>query len=129
MPAGHFADKHSFLACMVSEAAESAVMAQRNSSDLAINGDGTLKLIKGLQGLTTLEYHSKKLDIYSYVGCGVRGPDAGSSIHVCPSTSKNGGYVRLWIAAVPSNAGLQHRNRLRERRLLSWVSGVPQLYR
>ncbi len=32
-------------------------------------------LIKGLQGLATLEWHGKKLDVYSYVGCGVRGPD------------------------------------------------------
>ena len=37
-------------------------------SDLSINPDGTVHLIKDLQGLTTLEYHSKKLDVYSYVG-------------------------------------------------------------
>ena len=37
-------------------------------SDLAINPDGTIHLIKGLQGLETLEYHAKKFDIYSYVG-------------------------------------------------------------
>ena len=37
-------------------------------SDLAINGDGTLHLIKGYQGLTTLEYHGKKLDVYLYTG-------------------------------------------------------------
>jgi len=37
-------------------------------SDLAINPDGSVRLIKDLQGLTTLEYHGKKLDIYSYVG-------------------------------------------------------------
>jgi len=37
-------------------------------SDLSINGDGTLHLIKGLQGLETLEWHGKKLDLYSYVG-------------------------------------------------------------
>jgi hypothetical protein len=60
---------------MVSEAAESAVTVQRSLSDLAINGDGTLQLIKGLQGLATLEWHGKKLDVYSYVGSGVRGPD------------------------------------------------------
>jgi hypothetical protein len=37
-------------------------------SDLSINADGTLHLIKDVQGLTTLEWHGKKLDIYSYVG-------------------------------------------------------------
>ncbi len=37
-------------------------------SDLSINADGTLHLIKGYQGLTTLEYHSKKLDVYAYTG-------------------------------------------------------------
>jgi hypothetical protein len=37
-------------------------------SDLSINPDGTVHLIKDLQGLTALEWHSKKLDIYSYVG-------------------------------------------------------------
>jgi hypothetical protein len=37
-------------------------------SDLSINPDGTVHLIKNLQGLVTLEYHGKKLDVYSYVG-------------------------------------------------------------
>ncbi|MGA7559044.1 MAG: hypothetical protein WCF61_00410 [Terriglobales bacterium] len=37
-------------------------------SDLSINPNGTIHLIKGLQGLSTLEWHGKKLDIYSYVG-------------------------------------------------------------
>jgi hypothetical protein len=37
-------------------------------SDLSINPDGSIHLIKGLQGLETLEWHGKKLDIYSYVG-------------------------------------------------------------
>jgi hypothetical protein len=37
-------------------------------SDLAINPDGTVHLIKNLQGLTTLEYHGKKLDVYGYAG-------------------------------------------------------------
>jgi hypothetical protein len=37
-------------------------------SDLSINGDGTVHLIKGLQGLTTLEWHGKKLDVYLYAG-------------------------------------------------------------
>jgi len=37
-------------------------------SDLSINPNGTVHLIKDLQGLTTLEYHRKKFDLYSYVG-------------------------------------------------------------
>ena len=37
-------------------------------SDVSINADGTLHLIKGYQGLGTLEYHSKKLELYSYGG-------------------------------------------------------------
>ena len=37
-------------------------------SDVTINYDGTLRLIKNLQGLATLEWRGKKLDVYSYVG-------------------------------------------------------------
>jgi hypothetical protein len=37
-------------------------------SDLSINPNGTVHLIKNLQGLATLEWHGKKLDLYSYVG-------------------------------------------------------------
>src|SRR5579872_3520936 len=38
-------------------------------SDLSINGDGSLHVVKNLMGLTTLELHvSKKLDIYTYAG-------------------------------------------------------------
>jgi hypothetical protein len=37
-------------------------------SDLAINGNGTLHLIKNVQGLGTLEWHGKKLDVYLYTG-------------------------------------------------------------
>jgi len=37
-------------------------------SDLSITPDGTVHLIRGYQGLTTLEYHSKKLDVYAYTG-------------------------------------------------------------
>ncbi len=36
--------------------------------DVAVNGDGTLHLVKDLQGLATLEYHGKKLDLYTYGG-------------------------------------------------------------
>jgi hypothetical protein len=37
-------------------------------TDLSINGDGTLHLVKNLQGLGTLEWHGKKLDVYLYTG-------------------------------------------------------------
>jgi len=36
--------------------------------DLAIHADGTLHLIKDYQGLATLEWHGKKLDLYAYTG-------------------------------------------------------------
>ena len=37
-------------------------------SDLAIHADGTPDLIKNYQGLASLEWHGKKLDIYLYTG-------------------------------------------------------------
>jgi hypothetical protein len=37
-------------------------------SDLAIRANGTLDLIRGYQGLTSLEWHGKKLDVYLYTG-------------------------------------------------------------
>jgi hypothetical protein len=37
-------------------------------SDVSIHADGTIHMIKNLQGLSTLEWHGKKLDLYSYVG-------------------------------------------------------------
>jgi hypothetical protein len=37
-------------------------------SDLAIHADGSPDLIKNFQGLTTLEWHGKKLDVYLYTG-------------------------------------------------------------
>jgi hypothetical protein len=37
-------------------------------SDLSVHADGTLNLIRGYQGLGTLEWHGKKLDIYAYTG-------------------------------------------------------------
>ncbi|MGA7894841.1 MAG: hypothetical protein WCA49_16595, partial [Candidatus Sulfotelmatobacter sp.] len=37
-------------------------------SDVSINADGTVHPVKDLQGLATLEWHGKKLDVYSYVG-------------------------------------------------------------
>jgi hypothetical protein len=37
-------------------------------SDVSVNANGTIHPIKDLQGLATLEWHGKKLDVYSYVG-------------------------------------------------------------
>ncbi len=37
-------------------------------SDLAIQADGTVNLIRGYQGLTTIEWHGSKLDVYLYGG-------------------------------------------------------------
>ncbi|MGA7924994.1 MAG: hypothetical protein WCA20_03240 [Candidatus Sulfotelmatobacter sp.] len=37
-------------------------------SDVSIHANGTLNLIRGYQGLGTLEWHGKKLDLYSYAG-------------------------------------------------------------
>lgn len=37
-------------------------------ADASINPDGTVHLVKNLHGLGTLEWHGKKLDIYSYGG-------------------------------------------------------------
>lgn len=37
-------------------------------SDVSINADGSVHPIKNLLGLTTLEFHTKKLDIYGYGG-------------------------------------------------------------
>ncbi|MGA9981082.1 MAG: hypothetical protein WBQ08_20845 [Candidatus Sulfotelmatobacter sp.] len=37
-------------------------------ADASINADGTIHLIKNLQGLSTLELHLKKFDIYGYGG-------------------------------------------------------------
>jgi hypothetical protein len=37
-------------------------------SDLAIHANGTPDLIKNYQGLATLEWHGKKLDVYFYTG-------------------------------------------------------------
>jgi len=37
-------------------------------SDISIHANGKLDLIRDYQGLGTLEYHGKKLDVYSYAG-------------------------------------------------------------
>jgi hypothetical protein len=57
-------------------------------SDLSINPDGTIHLIKDLQGLTTLEYHGKKLDVYGYAGAEY----AGRTYGLDPISGKFVGY-------------------------------------
>ncbi len=37
-------------------------------SDATVNPDGSLELLKNLHGLSTLEWHGKKLDVYAYGG-------------------------------------------------------------
>jgi hypothetical protein len=37
-------------------------------ADLSIHANGTLNLIRGYQGLGSLEWHGKKLDLYAYAG-------------------------------------------------------------
>jgi hypothetical protein len=60
-------------------------------SDVAINGNGTLHLIKNFEGLGTLELHTKRLDIYNYVGVEY----AGRAVSFDPlqATGKTGGQV------------------------------------
>ena len=57
-------------------------------SDLSINGNGTVHLIKGLQGLGTLEWHGKKLDLYVYGG----GEYADRTAAFDPISGKEVGY-------------------------------------
>jgi hypothetical protein len=60
-------------------------------SDVSINADGTLHLIKNFAGLTTLEWHTKKLDIYGYGGIEY----AGRTASFDPITGKQVGYGAL----------------------------------
>jgi hypothetical protein len=57
-------------------------------SDTAINANGTLRLIRDLQGLATLEWHGKKLDLFSYAGAEY----AARAASVDPFTGKLVGY-------------------------------------
>jgi hypothetical protein len=61
-------------------------------SDLTINPDGSVHLIKGLQGLSTLEYHGKKLDVYSYVGAEYAGRTFASYVKPGATTPTYVGY-------------------------------------
>jgi hypothetical protein len=57
-------------------------------SDLSIHANGTLNLIRGYQGLGTLEWHGKKLDLYAYAGAEY----AGRAADFDPITGKYVGY-------------------------------------
>ena len=57
-------------------------------SDVSIHGDGTIHLIKNLEGLTTVEWHGKKLDLYFYTGAEY----ASRTFDVDPVTGKEVGY-------------------------------------
>jgi hypothetical protein len=58
-------------------------------SDIAINADGTVHPIKDLQGLATLEWHGKKLDVYAYTGAEY----AARTYSYDPNTGKFVGYA------------------------------------
>jgi hypothetical protein len=66
-------------------------------SDLSIHADGTAHLVKGYQGLTTLEYRGKKLDVYLYTGAEY----ASRTTDYDPITKKYVGYGSPFF----SNAG------------------------
>ena len=56
--------------------------------DVSVHADGTLHLVKNSIGLATLEWHSKKLDIYTYTGAEY----AGRAADFDPITGKQVGY-------------------------------------
>jgi hypothetical protein len=70
-------------------------------SDLAINGDGTLHLIRGYQGLGTLEWHGKKFDVYLYTGAEY----AARTASFDPNLDKGKGAQVGYGAPTFSNAG------------------------
>ncbi len=57
-------------------------------SDLSVRADGSLSLIRGYQGLSTLEWHGKKFDVYAYGGAEY----ANRTAQVDPTTNKSVGY-------------------------------------
>jgi hypothetical protein len=69
-------------------------------SDLSINGDGTVHLIKGLQGLSTLEWHGKKLDVYLNAGAEY----AGRTYGVDPYFESFNATTGLWTVT-PTTVG------------------------
>ncbi len=79
--------------------------------DASINPDGTIHLVKNLHGLGTLEWHGKKLDVYSYGGVeyasrswGIDNTNPSKPVEVgygAPGFNNNGCYVE----AAPGSGG------------------------
>ena len=86
-----FADKHFVFGVKGFGGSGVGRYAPGGLSDVAINGDGTLHLIRNFAGLGTLEWHTRKLDIYSYAGVEY----AGRAISFDPlqAGGKTGGQV------------------------------------
>ena len=63
-----FADKHIVFGLKGFGGSGIGRYAPAGLADVSINGDGTLHLIKNIEGLGTLEWHGKKLDVYGYGG-------------------------------------------------------------
>jgi len=70
-------------------------------ADASINADGTIRLIKNLQGLGTLEWKSKKLDVYSYGGVEY----AGRTFNFDPLANKGAGANVGYGAPTFNNTG------------------------
>lgn len=62
-------------------------------ADASINPDGTVHLIKNLHGLSTLEWHGKKLDVYSYGGAEYASRTYGYDPVTLPGATAPVGYV------------------------------------
>ena len=88
-------------------------------SDASINPDGTIHLIRNLHGLSTLELHLKKLDIYSYGGVEY----AGRSYGFDPLAAKGAGANVGYGAPTFNNTGCYQRSRTRFRWFCPWHSG------
>ncbi len=67
-------------------------------SDLSINPNGTVHLIKSFQGLGTLEWHGKKLDLYSYAGVEYAGRSYGfdPNLQVLVTSTTGGVTTSTW---------------------------------
>ena len=74
--AGRLPARKSTSDCMASAALESAATAPVDFLDVTVRDDGTLGLIKSLQGLATFEWHGPKLDVYFNAGAEYAGRSA-----------------------------------------------------
>jgi hypothetical protein len=62
-------------------------------ADASVHANGTLNLIRSLQGLATVEWHGPKLDIYLNAGAEYAGRAADYDPNTNPLTGKTIGYV------------------------------------